>query len=202
MIEFKCPSCAAPIQVGDDFAGRRGRCLNCKTVVQIPHVTAEPPPPPPPLNDGPADAAIDQLVRATRTVAPAPPSPRRLTWKRIKLAGRITVYIFAVIGVIHVYQLCATSLRSLGVSIPGASSANYQSMDIEELAKHIDRNLIPGQNPSVVAVWKGSDGAYRLIRGGDYQVARELVGACLQAGATGECKTALTVLYKKLPQFE
>ena len=36
MIRFECPHCNQPVEVGDEFAGRKGRCPGCESVVEIP----------------------------------------------------------------------------------------------------------------------------------------------------------------------
>ncbi len=36
MIKFKCSECARPYQVGNNYAGRKVRCKNCKTVCVVP----------------------------------------------------------------------------------------------------------------------------------------------------------------------
>lgn len=40
MIEFKCQGCGTRVRVSDDNAGKKGRCPQCKAIVQIPHVAA------------------------------------------------------------------------------------------------------------------------------------------------------------------
>jgi hypothetical protein len=41
-IEFRCPYCAAPIRVGDDAAGKPGRCPRCATRLTVPQPVMRP----------------------------------------------------------------------------------------------------------------------------------------------------------------
>jgi hypothetical protein len=43
MIRFECPHCSKPVEVDDEFAGRRGQCPGCGRVVRIPAMTVEEP---------------------------------------------------------------------------------------------------------------------------------------------------------------
>ena len=64
MIRFACPGCSATYTVGDEKAGKTGKCPKCQTAFLIPDapapesVASPPPPPPPPV-----------------VVAPPPPPP-------------------------------------------------------------------------------------------------------------------------------
>jgi predicted Zn finger-like uncharacterized protein len=52
-IEFQCPYCTAMIRVGDDAAGKRGKCPKCATTLMVPRPQA------PGSATGPVDG-IDQ----------------------------------------------------------------------------------------------------------------------------------------------
>lgn len=43
-IEFNCPYCTATVRVGDNAAGRMGKCPKCQTRILVPRPTAPPPP--------------------------------------------------------------------------------------------------------------------------------------------------------------
>jgi len=45
MIHFRCARCAQKVVVRDEFAGKQGKCPNCKALVTIPEVPPAPPPP-------------------------------------------------------------------------------------------------------------------------------------------------------------
>ena len=42
-MKFKCPSCQSTLHVEDRFAGKKGRCPACKTIVVAPSLTSEQP---------------------------------------------------------------------------------------------------------------------------------------------------------------
>lgn len=45
MIQFPCPSCGADLKLPDQYAGKKGKCPSCKTVVTVPDGgTADPAP--------------------------------------------------------------------------------------------------------------------------------------------------------------
>ncbi len=44
MIKFNCPDCGQKVAVGDELAGKKGRCPKCKQVVTIPTPSAPPEP--------------------------------------------------------------------------------------------------------------------------------------------------------------
>src|SRR3954465_1242813 len=77
-ITVHCPSCHRTFRVGDQFAGRRGRCPDCQAVVTVPDEELAPLDP---LPDAPAPAAY-----------PRRKPPRRLTprdhlpaWRRVSI---------------------------------------------------------------------------------------------------------------------
>ena len=45
MIHFRCARCGQKVIVRDEFAGRQGKCPNCKSQVTIPEAPTAPPPP-------------------------------------------------------------------------------------------------------------------------------------------------------------
>ena len=56
MIRFACPGCNATFSVGDEKAGKTGKCPKCQSQFVIPEAEggpapASPPPPPPPVSD-------------------------------------------------------------------------------------------------------------------------------------------------------
>lgn len=68
-IEFRCPYCTAPIQVGDEAAGKLGRCPRCATRLTVPKPAEDDvvlleeaeseSPPPPPMSPEPVSVAPD-----------------------------------------------------------------------------------------------------------------------------------------------
>lgn len=43
-IEFNCPSCGKAIRTPDGSAGKRGKCPNCESIMQIPEASSDSPP--------------------------------------------------------------------------------------------------------------------------------------------------------------
>lgn len=85
-IAITCPSCGVRMRVGAQFAGRKGRCKNCGTVLEIPaqdaperaaesreavHQTAIPAPP--------ASLSASPGMDAPPTIAAAPPADEAAT---------------------------------------------------------------------------------------------------------------------------
>lgn len=73
MIEFACPHCAAAIRVGDNLAGKRGKCHKCGESLSVPTSSSMLPPPisARPVVDTPTP--VSEAPRALFTAdAPAP----------------------------------------------------------------------------------------------------------------------------------
>ena len=77
MIKFACPGCAAVFSVGDEKAGKSGKCPKCESQFMIPEaeppaVGAAPPPlsPPPPAEDPGVEIKPCPGCQAKLTVSP------------------------------------------------------------------------------------------------------------------------------------
>ena len=70
MIKFACPGCSAVFSVGDEKAGKTGKCPKCQSQFVIPEAEATPPTAPAPVSDT-ADIEIKPCpgCKATLTVA-------------------------------------------------------------------------------------------------------------------------------------
>ena len=67
MIEFKCTNCGMEVRVGEEYAGKKGRCPHCRAVNEIP-----------PLPGAEAAAAPEEAAaRPPETQTPPPPKPAR-----------------------------------------------------------------------------------------------------------------------------
>lgn len=75
-IQLTCPSCSKRLQVGDDLAGRKIRCPNCKAIADVP--AASPPPKQPstvnldavpPAPSGPAAPKLPPTMKANKALA-------------------------------------------------------------------------------------------------------------------------------------
>ncbi len=72
MIQFACPGCATISTLGDEFAGKIGRCRKCQAQFTIPMPEAAPSPPPPPVDPpDPAGAVRCPTCRAKLAIDPA-----------------------------------------------------------------------------------------------------------------------------------
>ncbi len=73
MIRFQCPGCQATYTVGDEKAGKQGKCPKCQSAFVIPgaEMSAPPPPAPPP----PPPPAEEEGIE----IAPCPKCGTRLT---------------------------------------------------------------------------------------------------------------------------
>ena len=70
-IEFQCPNCAATVRVGEQAAGRKGRCPGCRALLRIPKLPSQPAPVPPPVA---AETSFPFTAPEDPTTAPAPDS--------------------------------------------------------------------------------------------------------------------------------
>ncbi|MFG0331988.1 MAG: hypothetical protein ACF8TS_01375, partial [Maioricimonas sp. JB049] len=68
-IQFNCPDCTSSIRVGDEAAGKIGRCPKCDQRLRVPQVT----PPPAPSPAEPAAAA--PAPTPTEPPTPTPVAP-------------------------------------------------------------------------------------------------------------------------------
>ena len=67
MPRVQCPKCKTQLELDATWAGKQGRCPNCRSVLNIPGpaVAGQPPPKPPELPDqpGPRQAAPETAAR-------------------------------------------------------------------------------------------------------------------------------------------
>ena len=67
MPRVQCPKCKTQLELDATWAGKQGRCPNCRSVLNIPGppVASQPPPKPPELADrqGPRQAAPEAAAR-------------------------------------------------------------------------------------------------------------------------------------------
>lgn len=72
MIRFACPGCATISTLGDEFAGKIGRCRKCQAQFTIPMPEAAPSPPPPPVDPPDSAGAVRcPTCRAKLAIDPA-----------------------------------------------------------------------------------------------------------------------------------
>lgn len=68
MIRFACPGCGASYSVGDDKAGRSGKCPKCQAQFRIPDAEPAAAPPPPPVSEAAVEIAPCPKCRARLSV--------------------------------------------------------------------------------------------------------------------------------------
>ncbi len=68
MIHFECENCGGPVRVGDEWAGRRGRCPNCRQIITIPAGAGE--------TEDPTEALSTVLRGRSEPTVPPPPQVR------------------------------------------------------------------------------------------------------------------------------
>jgi hypothetical protein len=74
-IQFSCAGCGNILRVGDEMAGRKGKCPKCGLVNQVPYATGGPPPAPVPTPVPVAPVPYPAMAIAQTPVAPAPMQP-------------------------------------------------------------------------------------------------------------------------------
>jgi hypothetical protein len=89
-IAFKCPGCARTIHVPHDYAGRRGKCPACRTVVVVPDATTAA------AQTPPSSEPSDRTASADRTAHRIPTSA---LWKRPWVVGGTLVGL-VILGVL------------------------------------------------------------------------------------------------------
>ncbi len=73
-IQFNCPYCTATIKVGDEAAGKIGKCPKCETRLRVP-VPRKPPPPLPPSVSALEDAGADVVIEESAILHVPPEAP-------------------------------------------------------------------------------------------------------------------------------
>lgn len=97
-IKCKCPHCAAPLRVGEQFGGKTVPCPKCQGRLVIPRPPESGNASPPPHSNAPPSASVDPTatsvtkptvtrVKAPKAVAPASDKPRSRIPKRIPPPG-------------------------------------------------------------------------------------------------------------------
>jgi hypothetical protein len=76
-IQFNCPYCTAPIKVGDDAAGKIGKCPKCETKLRVPQPARPDAPPVAPVADPGPELTTESAAEAgwpVEVTGPADPS--------------------------------------------------------------------------------------------------------------------------------
>jgi hypothetical protein len=127
MIEFHCEACGAPVRIGDEFGGKKGRCPSCGAVIDIPAQSdpavakAAPAPAPGPTPQSPAPMPPQPAPAAAPAFAPLPGAPRpRMVVPRY---GGVTFlgYMFICMGIL----MCVMGLLVFLAAAIGGAGASY-----------------------------------------------------------------------------